>query len=188
LCATTKRFSSFTAPKPKPPPHRFLVDQPDRLHPIQLPESVVTARPLIVRDEITMDALRKGRLFGASKSPAPVPSTTTGVRAPSTARSQPPSTARSQSQEARTAAAIGTPCGRTTGAPAQPEVATTAARTSSAERPADNTAILHGPSGLAIIAIPDTAGGIQVHLCDSTSGIYKDFFGTGGTANDDAIG
>ncbi|PIO66929.1 hypothetical protein TELCIR_11341, partial [Teladorsagia circumcincta] len=37
------------------------------------------------------------------------------------------------------------------------QVATRAARSSSAERPAANTNILHGPSGLAIITVPNTA-------------------------------
>ncbi|KAK5975022.1 hypothetical protein GCK32_003478 [Trichostrongylus colubriformis] len=97
----------------------------------------------------TMDALRRGKLFGASKSPAPESFITTGVRALRSSRSK--------SSEARTAAALGTPCGRIRGILQEQGVVPNIVTASSAERPMANTALLHGPSGLSIVTIPDTA-------------------------------
>uniref|UniRef100_A0A7I5EDD5 Protein kinase domain-containing protein n=1 Tax=Haemonchus contortus TaxID=6289 RepID=A0A7I5EDD5_HAECO len=65
-----------------------------------------TARPLLAGEQ-TMDALRRGKLFGRSKTPARAASARTSTTTPST------STSEYMSNEVKTAAAIGTPCGRT---------------------------------------------------------------------------
>nr|CDJ95593.1 serine-rich adhesin for platelets family [Haemonchus contortus] len=71
-----------------------------------------TARPLLAGEQ-TMDALRRGKLFGRSKTPARAASARTSTTTPST------STSEYMSNEVKTAAAIGTPCGRTLGVPAK---------------------------------------------------------------------
>ncbi|XGW06949.1 hypothetical protein V3C99_016898 [Haemonchus contortus] len=120
-----------------------------------------TARPLLAGEQ-TMDALRRGKLFGRSKTPARAASARTSTTTPST------STSEYMSNEVKTAAAIGTPCGRTLGVPAK-GAAAARSRSTSMERPAftrtahqqpsyrpiipaPNTAVLHGPFGPTIIS------------------------------------